>query len=768
MQEESEAKVGPTSGEQLAVAAAPPTADAPAPPPTSAEPEAPAEVRLNKRQQKNEEYWARQQAKKEEQAAKWREKKARRQDQLKRAFDGTDQGAAAKGLEPVAPPARWGYTLALDAPLRVSHRYAVPQPPPPRRPLSHGCFAKSCKWAPDGSALLTNSEDNILRVYQLPEELRSSGEGGGAGAAAGGGGVSAAKVVSPSEDTVAAWEPSLTMSEGECVYDYAWYPRMSERSNCCFVTSSREHPIHLWDALSGELRATYRGISESTGEPVSPHSLCFSPDGGALLAGYHSEVRVFDPERGGFHTDSRPTRYKIGKKKSGVSGIISCVAFNKRMDSVFAAASFSAGCVVGDLRVQGRSVSLIKGAHKGGITHTMFSHCGRYLYTAARRDGLIKVWDMRLTSQRWDGKYVEAAALETPAMRRDVGTNQRITFDLDHSGRRLYSGCRSGNVKVFSVPFGELEAEVKMSDTCVNCVAVHPTLPVVAATTGERKFAVQAKKGRIVTMMPVQSYGPTADSDSDSDSSSTTSSSAPPSAAAAEAAPAAAAPAPASPLPPSAPAAAAAGAACSGGAAGEEEEEEEGKGGCDMDVDADAESVVSSVSSVSSVSDSVFDDVCNAPPCPALDAHPHPSHPTQDASGGGGGDEAATNPITSTVQLVAGSLLYRELPLTADELAAHAAADEAAAAAATAAAAAADAKAAAASEEAAEGACPAAKRARLAGEGEEEAPAPSAAATEAAAVEAVPVPAAADAPAAPPAAAETQGSSLPPSSDTVP
>ncbi|VCW66394.1 unnamed protein product, partial [Gulo gulo] len=37
-------------------------------------------------------------------------------------------------------------------------------------------FLKGCKWAPDGSCILTNSADNVLRIYNLPPELYNDGE----------------------------------------------------------------------------------------------------------------------------------------------------------------------------------------------------------------------------------------------------------------------------------------------------------------------------------------------------------------------------------------------------------------------------------------------------------------------------------------------------------------------------------------------------------------------------------------------------------------
>jgi telomerase Cajal body protein 1 len=51
------------------------------------------------------------------------------------------------------------------------------------------------------------------------------------------------------------------------VYDFCWYPMMrpGDLASCCYVSTSRDHPIHLWDAFTGQVR---RGIC----------SCCFSSD----------------------------------------------------------------------------------------------------------------------------------------------------------------------------------------------------------------------------------------------------------------------------------------------------------------------------------------------------------------------------------------------------------------------------------------------------------------------------------------------------------
>lgn len=54
----------------------------------------------------------------------------------------------------------------------------------------------------------------------------------------------------------------MTYPEGETIYDMAWYPGMSsaEPASCCFVTTARDHPVHLWCAYTGILRGVQSAI----------------------------------------------------------------------------------------------------------------------------------------------------------------------------------------------------------------------------------------------------------------------------------------------------------------------------------------------------------------------------------------------------------------------------------------------------------------------------------------------------------------------------
>lgn len=67
--------------------------------------------------------------------------------------------------------------------------------------LGKHCFLKGCKWSPDGLCLLTNSEDNTLRLFDVPENL-----------------------IYGSFNNL---DPVLQMKEGGTIFDYVWYPKMN-------------------------------------------------------------------------------------------------------------------------------------------------------------------------------------------------------------------------------------------------------------------------------------------------------------------------------------------------------------------------------------------------------------------------------------------------------------------------------------------------------------------------------------------------------------
>ena len=68
--------------------------------------------------------------------------------------------------------------------------------------------------------------------------------------------------------------------------------RAEAPETCCLATSSRASPLHLWDALTGRLRASYRAFDDKD-EITAAYSLAFCPGGEWLWAGYRGELRRF-------------------------------------------------------------------------------------------------------------------------------------------------------------------------------------------------------------------------------------------------------------------------------------------------------------------------------------------------------------------------------------------------------------------------------------------------------------------------------------------
>lgn len=71
------------------------------------------------------------------------------------------------------------------------------------------------------------------------------------------------------------------------------YPHMSsaEPATSVFVSTSRDHPLHLWDAFTGNLRASYRAY-DHLDEVVAANSVCFNTTGDKIFAGNSNSLTV--------------------------------------------------------------------------------------------------------------------------------------------------------------------------------------------------------------------------------------------------------------------------------------------------------------------------------------------------------------------------------------------------------------------------------------------------------------------------------------------
>nr|CAG4651854.1 EOG090X06W9 [Triops cancriformis] len=319
------------------------------------------------------------------------------------------------------------------------------------------CFTKGCKWAPDGSCLVTSSDDNVMRLFNLPPEIYNFAE----------------------------WNSVVQVSTKGLVYDYAWYPPMNSADpvTCCLITTSQNNPIHMWDAYTGELRCSYRAFND-VDEITAAYSVAFDPSGAKIYCGFDRCIRIFDVSQPGRDCVTRNTKSSKGALISQV-GIISCIAINPAMPSLYAAGSYLRSIGV-YTEPDGTPLCLLNG-QSGGITHLLFSPDGTKLFSGGRKDNEILGWDLRNP-----GKILHV-------LQRTVDTNQRVFFDLDNEGRYLFSGNSDGVVRIWDLwtnvevsanchNSSDLILQFEAHQDCANGLSLHPTLPLIATSSGQRHF----------------------------------------------------------------------------------------------------------------------------------------------------------------------------------------------------------------------------------------------------------------------------------------
>lgn len=388
-------------------------------------------------------------------------------------------------------------------------------------PTPDSNFLKGAHWSPDGNYFLTASNDNTFRVFQTPSALTTK------------------TATDPSSSPASLitddhLHPSTRIPQGGLIYDYCWCPtplassealdtvtsvdnnnnNIITNNNYSFLSTSKNHPIQLWNALNdGTLISTYCPKNEATDQLESALSVAVDPqsDCETIWAGYKDKLRIFNLDRPGYECDvimvdggrsrrrSRKRRrckeggggggldmpllpdYENDDGIDGFSGLVSCIDFTPPVcgpTALVAAGSYSGSAALFD-PLTGEMAFVLEG-HTGGITQVKFGADGNYLYTGARRDGAIRCWDVRFTS---DVVYT----LE----RESKGTNQKIGFSIEPCGRHLASGGEDGWIGVWDLRDGSKVGGFEGAKDVVNGVHFHPDGLLLLSASGERRYEVE-------------------------------------------------------------------------------------------------------------------------------------------------------------------------------------------------------------------------------------------------------------------------------------
>ena len=382
--------------------------------------------------------------------------------------------------------------------------------------------------------------------------LDAAGEGGG-----GGGGAAAAPPPPPIPWT-AALSASPSGGDSVRSYAWYPRMTSSVPSSCAFLAACRDRPVHLVDAYDGSIRASYRpynGLDEMESPAVVSFDPTGER---VFASGFRTDrtVHVFRTDRPG--RESELLRLgKTRRSRDGQKGVVSSLAFPPDRDaagpSVFAVGTYSPGsiyvyddrtaggtvggfgpeggvlsggvCVVGHGRSHARKRRRFDGGGSGdgddddecggngnggedmfsaakarwyharartGVTQLRWSPSPSgpsLLYSASRKSDAVIAWDLRALSG--DSSRPVRGVASYP---RDGDTNQRLGFDLDEDGNRLFACGADGTVRTYDVRRRELLDTMDGFDDVPNGVSYFDAGVwgrrggLLSVATGSRRF----------------------------------------------------------------------------------------------------------------------------------------------------------------------------------------------------------------------------------------------------------------------------------------
>ncbi len=396
-------------------------------------------------------------------------------------------------------------------------------------------FLKYLQISPDGSQILSVDDDSTVFTFDISQsaikshsyyenELHCDENNG-------------------SNSALTELCKKSAVQTGDTIFDAKWYPHMTHDnpSTNCYATSCRDHPIHLWDTSSCQIRASYSGFDQYD-ELDSACSFVFNLTGDKIYSGTNRVIRyvyimhnnqcmmiftccmmsiltksiilcrIFDLSYPGRNY----TELQLCKTKHdylGQKGIISCMAFNPDYSKTYAVGSYAnnVGMYVEDMN---ECALELRDLNIGGVSCVKWSPCGRMIWIGGRNCDAISCWDVRKTQK------------ELGRVSRQLCTNQKMSFDIDPWGKYLATGTQNGHILTYDtsefkliqdyneeniyIKSSELKSSLKrkrdddnsqsyfndderhddckLSLDCTNSISFHPYSSILVSATGQRHF----------------------------------------------------------------------------------------------------------------------------------------------------------------------------------------------------------------------------------------------------------------------------------------
>ncbi|CAJ1968151.1 unnamed protein product [Cylindrotheca closterium] len=343
--------------------------------------------------------------------------------------------------------------------------------------------------------------------------------------------------LSSDNDNDKNWKPALEYKTGDAVRQFQWYPQMQSNNppSCCFLGVSRDQPVHLYDAYTGQIRATYRPYN-LLDELDSPAAFCFLKGGQHFVTGGFKRERalqIFDVARPGRDPLVSLQLGKTRKSSDGQKGLVSSLQYSD-YHNIIACGTYSPGsiylydaraqstpiqqiiitgnCVVGhgkshsrkrkhfnhfdeegggEVNFSSAKIKWFQSRAITGVTQLEFADDGTSLFSLSRRSNAVIQWDLRKLT----------TSSHCPALKSyetDNDTNQRLEFALHQN--HLFVGGRDNCLRVYdccdSSSSSEKEdvAVYQTFDNSVNGISITNLgeKTILASATGSRSFPTEA------------------------------------------------------------------------------------------------------------------------------------------------------------------------------------------------------------------------------------------------------------------------------------